>query len=94
MHDVGKSGWFLIVPIYNWYLCFQTSMSLDKSPTKNITQDLAVEDEEVKSFSPSDDLPDAGWHEDPMKADELRFWNGTEWTEIVSNDGIVTERAL
>jgi len=67
---------------------------LDKSPAKNVTQDLVGEDEEVESASPSNDLPDADWYEDPMKADELRFWNGTEWTEFVSNDGIVTEKAL
>lgn len=25
MHDVGKSGWFFLVPLYNLYLAFQDS---------------------------------------------------------------------
>ncbi|MBN2837412.1 MAG: DUF805 domain-containing protein [Fusobacteriaceae bacterium] len=27
MHDVGKSGWFILIPFYNIYLCFIDSES-------------------------------------------------------------------
>ncbi len=29
MHDVGKSGWFLLVPIYNLYLYCQPSIAAE-----------------------------------------------------------------
>lgn len=29
----------------------------------------------------------AGWHPDPHKAFELRYWDGTTWTEHVSTNG-------
>lgn len=50
---------------------------------------------EVELEAPeSSDLPDADWYQDPLGKDELRFWNGTEWSEYVSNGGVVTERPL
>ena len=39
-------------------------------------------------------LPDADWYPDPLTQDELRFWNGIEWSEYVSNDGVVSEKPL
>ena len=42
----------------------------------------------------SSELPDADWYQDPLGKDELRFWNGTEWSEYVSNGGVVTEKPL
>jgi len=33
------------------------------------------------------DLPGAGWHRDPTGSHQLRYWNGSQWTEIVSNHG-------
>ena len=32
----------------------------------------------------------AQWHPDPMERHELRYWNGSEWTDSVSDDGVVT----
>lgn len=29
----------------------------------------------------------AGWHPDPFKAHEMRFFDGVEWTENVADDG-------
>ena len=55
-----------------------------------VTQE--VESEEVSTTDT--ELPDADWYADPLGADELRFWNGTEWTEYVSNAGVVTEKPL
>lgn len=50
------------------------------------------ESEEIAETVP--ELPDADWYLDPLGADELRFWNGTEWTEYVSNSGEVSEKPL
>jgi uncharacterized protein YxjI len=33
------------------------------------------------------DTPTAGWHPDPMGKHELRYWDGTQWTEHVSSNG-------
>ena len=30
MHDVGKSGWFQLIPFYNLYLLVQPSQSLEQ----------------------------------------------------------------
>ncbi len=35
-----------------------------------------------------DDATLAGWHRDPSGRHELRFWDGTRWTEHVVNEGI------
>jgi tetratricopeptide (TPR) repeat protein len=35
-----------------------------------------------------DDSTDAGWQPDPKGRHELRFFNGTEWTEFVSDKGV------
>jgi len=32
-------------------------------------------------------LPDPGWHHDPTAGHQLRYWNGSQWTEIVSDNG-------
>ncbi len=34
MHDVGKSGWFILVPIYNFYLYAQPSMTEQREITE------------------------------------------------------------
>ena len=36
----------------------------------------------------TDSSTPAGWYEDPVLAAELRYWDGSEWTEHVSSDGI------
>ena len=36
----------------------------------------------------------AGWYEDPLAIAELRYWGGSEWTEHVSNDGVVSVSPL
>jgi hypothetical protein len=32
--------------------------------------------------------PPAGWHPDPHSRHELRYWNGTQWTDHVSDRGV------
>jgi hypothetical protein len=33
-------------------------------------------------------LPPADWHADPQGRHELRYWDGTAWSEHVSNNGV------
>ncbi len=30
------------------------------------------------------ELPAAGWYQDPANADNIRYWDGTQWTEQVA----------
>jgi len=32
-------------------------------------------------------LPGPGWHHDPTGGHHLRYWNGSQWTEIVHDNG-------
>jgi len=36
---------------------------------------------------PSQPLPPADWYADPSGRFEMRYWNGTDWTEHVSRKG-------
>src|SRR5689334_8585591 len=33
-------------------------------------------------------MTDAGWHADPTGRFDHRYWNGSEWTEHVSTNGV------
>ena len=39
-------------------------------------------------MEPGDDGTLAGWHRDPSGRHELRFWDGTRWTEHIIDEGI------
>jgi tetratricopeptide (TPR) repeat protein len=67
-----------------------SALETDTKSDSEVTQE--VESEEVSTSDT--ELPDADWYTDPLGADEFRFWNGTEWTEYVSNAGVVTEKPL
>jgi tetratricopeptide (TPR) repeat protein len=67
-----------------------SALETDSKTDRQVAQE--VEDEE--DLAADSQLPDADWYADPLSADELRFWNGTEWTEYVSNAGVVTEKPL
>ncbi len=64
----------------------ETGPKVDGGATKEVELD--------EDSTPETELPDADWYPDPLGADELRFWNGSEWTEYVSNSGEVTEKPL
>jgi tetratricopeptide (TPR) repeat protein len=67
-----------------------SALETDTKSDSEVTQE--VESEEVSTADTQ--LPDADWYADPLGADEFRFWNGAEWTEYVSNAGVVTEKPL
>lgn len=35
--------------------------------------------------------PPAGWHPDPQERHELRYWDGSEWTDHVSDAGVTAK---
>ncbi len=37
---------------------------------------------------PVDAVPPAGWHLDPLRRFEMRYWDGASWTRHVSNAGV------
>lgn len=69
-----------------------SALESDMPQTRNSSK---IKESEIEVDVPeSSDLPDADWYQDPLGEDELRFWNGTEWSEYVSNGGVVTEKPL
>jgi len=34
------------------------------------------------------DVAPPGWHPDPSKRAQYRFWNGLRWTDLIANDGL------
>ena len=42
MHDVGKSGWFLLVPLYNFYLLIQPSFEQGRIPNWILAERVAL----------------------------------------------------
>jgi Protein of unknown function (DUF2510) len=45
-----------------------------------------VEAEPAAAAAPVSSVP-AGWHPDPSKRYEMRYWDGEKWTEYVSSQG-------
>lgn len=42
MHDVGKSGWFILVPLYNFYLFVQPSFEKGKIPNWILAERISL----------------------------------------------------
>jgi len=51
LHDVGKSGWFILIPFYNLYLAVQDSEPGDNEYGPNPKGDA----DELKEFLANDD---------------------------------------
>jgi len=39
------------------------------------------------------ELPTAGWYQDSVDGHDLRYWNGTSWSDIVSDSGCLSREA-
>jgi hypothetical protein len=51
----------------------------------------AVAEPSVQAMSaPQQPLPAAAWYADPTRRFELRYWDGTRWTEHVGRGGVVS----
>lgn len=42
MHDVGKSGWFVLVPLYNFYLFVQPALEKGRIPNWILAERIAL----------------------------------------------------
>ena len=42
MHDVGESGWFILVPLYNFYLCLQPSLEKGRIPNWILAEKVSL----------------------------------------------------
>ena len=42
MHDVGKSGWFILVPLYNFYLFVQPALEKGRIPNWILAERVAL----------------------------------------------------
>lgn len=65
-----------------WEMCGFASMD----PTLGFNTLIAVLKRPLPSLPPPDDTT-AAWLPDPSSRFELRYWNGTRWTEHVTNAG-------
>jgi tetratricopeptide (TPR) repeat protein len=68
--------------------------ALEVENLKPINPQLGELIDDELNLAENNELPDADWYPDPMNQDEFRFWNGTEWTGYVSNNGVVSENPL
>ena len=42
MHDVGKSGWFILIPLYNFYLLVQPSFEKGRIPNWILAEKVSL----------------------------------------------------
>lgn len=42
MHDVGKSGWFVLIPLYNFYLFVQPSLERGRIPNWILAEKVSL----------------------------------------------------
>jgi uncharacterized membrane protein YhaH (DUF805 family) len=42
MHDVGKSGWFILIPLYNLYLFVQPSLEKGRIPNWILAEKVSL----------------------------------------------------
>lgn len=60
----------------------------DTSGAGTASSDTSVSDTtDTSSSEPAAAAAPAGWYADPAKRFELRYWDGTTWTEYVSRAG-------
>lgn len=85
--DMGVAGWVIGV-LGLWIIGF---------PAYLATRPRYVALARAGSRSVGDSyqgLVPPGWYPDPMKRHELRYWDGTKWSEHVSNAGIAAREHL
>lgn len=78
MHDGGRSGWWLIVPIAN--LVF---LIMDGTHGPN----QYGPDPKGQTMGYQAAVP-AGWLTDPTGRHQLRYWDSMRWTDNVSDSGV------
>jgi hypothetical protein len=80
MADIGPVGWFFVVLLL-WIIGFPAYLATRPKY-------VALASGTAVAIGGSAQTAGSGWHPDPLKRHEKRFWNGTEWTEHVSDAGV------
>ncbi len=94
----SAQGWEIVQIAYDgssWFHAFirhpgqvavaPSAASMSGPQTSSVAEPI-VESVRDGSASPSANVP-ANWYKDPSSRYELRYWNGTSWTEHVSTAG-------
>ncbi|MDZ4654996.1 MAG: DUF805 domain-containing protein [Coriobacteriia bacterium] len=81
MHDTDRSGWWLLVPIAN--LVFLVSEGT-QGPNQYGSDPKAP----AMGYAPPG--PPAGWLPDPTGRHQFRYWDSTQWTSSVSDNGVAS----
>ena len=87
----SAQGWELVQITYDgssWFHAFiRHQGQVSPAPSaSSMTTPSNTETSAEWSPTPSADVP-ANWYKDPSSRYELRYWNGTSWTEHVSTAG-------
>jgi uncharacterized membrane protein YhaH (DUF805 family) len=82
MHDTNHSGWWLIVPIVSLVLAL---MEGTRGPNR-----FGPDPKERIGYAAPSRVP-AGWQPDPYGRHQYRYWDSTQWTRHVSDNGVAAE---
>jgi len=80
MADIGPTGWFFVVLLL-WIIGFPAYLATRPKYVALAHGTSVAVGGAVQSAG-------AGWHPDPMKRHEQRYWDGAQWTEHVSDAGV------
>ncbi len=88
LHDTGRSGWWMllaVIPIANIALLVFFIMEGTAGPN------AYGPDPKLGAGAPQQvsQVP-ASWLADPSGRHQLRYWDGTRWTEHVSDNGVTS----
>ena len=82
MHDTGRSGWWLLVPLANLIFLIE-----DGTPGPN----QYGPDPKGRIAGPAAPVAPAGWLPDPTGRHQYRYWDSTKWTSSVADDGVTSQ---
>ena len=84
----SADGWEVvnIVPTFDGRYCaFLRRPTNSSTATSGVTSDSATP--ATTAATPTSAATPAAWYPDPSKRFELRYWDGSEWTEHVARGG-------
>ena len=84
----SAEGWDVvnIVTTFDGRFCAFLRRSVNPAVATGSVTSVTTSVGAVTSTAPGPAVP-AGWYADPSSRFELRYWNGTEWTEHVARSG-------
>lgn len=95
----SQAGWEVVEIVYDgasWFHAFirhhgtvataPTPATVSSLVTTPVSATAAVDNAASTTSAPSAEVP-ANWYKDPSGRYELRYWNGTTWTEHVATGG-------